>query len=532
MTMGTEPLYLRSDVAIEPLIDRWLAWAHMLSPATGALNIANRYIKIMESYVAAPQLHASAIQDPKMRGGPFIDLGGKRVDEIAALLSETRKRRAASIELAKAIKDGYALVKEQADGHALDKIYARLPTPLRGYAEPYYSISGAPELRVFEPLLYRSRYYEPSAQSARLARLEGDHRPFGMSTPRLRDPATFDFPRPFADPCYDTLAALRWQPQALDAIAESLLLESGETDRFRDFLTPEPPAIAPRPPLPATRWRYFGHACVLVETPAGKSVLTDPFIGYPQKNGIPRFTLADLPERIDYVTITHNHLDHVQLETLLALRSRIDTIIVPVGSGALEDPSLRLALEAAGFSRVIELDCLERAGAGDVTITALPFLGEHADLGIRTKAAFHVDAAGLTMIFAADSNNLEPRLYELLREAIGAVDILFIGMECEGAPLSWVYGPLLPRPLERAKDQSRRLNGSDYPRALNVVQTLGCKQVCVYAMGLEPWTTFISSIEYDENAVQVRASNALVAACEDLGIPAGRLYGQAEGTAP
>jgi L-ascorbate metabolism protein UlaG (beta-lactamase superfamily) len=530
--MATEPLYLRQDVIVEPLIDRWLAWSHMLSPATFALNIVNRYVKIMESYVAAPQLHAKAMLDPNMRGGPFIDLGGQHADEIAALLRDMRTNRAALIDLAKAIRDTYALLKQHGDGHSLEGLYPKLPDALRGYAELVYSISGAPELRLLEPLLYRSRYYQPSAQSARVSVLAGDRRPFGMSTPRLSEPGTFDFARAFADQGYDALARLRWQAQSLEAIADSLALDGDQVDRFHAFLTPQPPRRQPAAPLSAARWRYFGHACVAIETPGGRCALTDPFIGYPQAGGRPRYTLADLPERIDFVTITHNHLDHVQLETLLALRQRIGTIVLPMGSGALEDPSLRLALQAAGFARIVELDALDHVSAGDLTITALPFLGEHADLAIRTKAAFHVDAAGLTMLFAADSNNLEPRLYDYLREAVGPVDTLFLGMECEGAPLSWVYGALLPKPLERSKDQSRRLNGSDYPDALKVVESLGCREVNVYAMGLEPWTTFISGIEFNENLPQIRASNALLAACEDRGIPAIRLYGQADGVAP
>jgi hypothetical protein len=57
---------------------------------------------------------------------------------------------------------------------------------------------------------------------------------------------------------------------------------------------------------------------------------------------------------------------------------------------------------------------------------------------------------------------------------------------------------------------------------------LGCDQVFIYAMGMEPWLKFISSIEPDENTAPMRNSSALVAACEDMGIPAERLYGRAE----
>jgi hypothetical protein len=56
------------------------------------------------------------------------------------------------------------------------------------------------------------------------------------------------------------------------------------------------------------RVRYFGHACVLVET----AVLTDPFVSYDYPAEVPRYTLADLPDQIDYALITHAHSDHLE----------------------------------------------------------------------------------------------------------------------------------------------------------------------------------------------------------------------------
>ncbi|MFM7854940.1 MAG: MBL fold metallo-hydrolase, partial [Flammeovirgaceae bacterium] len=74
------------NVVMEPLVDRWYAWSHLISPATAALNIVGRHLRIMNSYVQAPQVHAAAVKNPKMRGGPFIDLGGKHVEEIRNLV--------------------------------------------------------------------------------------------------------------------------------------------------------------------------------------------------------------------------------------------------------------------------------------------------------------------------------------------------------------------------------------------------------------------------------------------------------------
>jgi len=60
-------------------------------------------------------------------------------------------------------------------------------------------------------------------------------------------------------------------------------------------------------------------------------------------------------------------------------------------------------------------------------------------------------------------------------------------MECDGAPLSWLYGPLITRPIDRKVDHSRRLSGSNYERGIDIVNRFRCKEAYVYAMGMEPW---------------------------------------------
>ena len=71
--MSNELLYLKQNVQIEPLVDQWYAWSHLIPPATAARNITDRHLKIMDSYISAPQIHANAVKNPKMLGGPFID---------------------------------------------------------------------------------------------------------------------------------------------------------------------------------------------------------------------------------------------------------------------------------------------------------------------------------------------------------------------------------------------------------------------------------------------------------------------------
>src|SRR5712691_5779604 len=117
--MPDRPLFLRENVQVEPLVDQWYAWSHLLPPATAARNITERHLSIMQSYINAPQVHASAVKNPKMLGGPFIDYGGKRVPEIKALRDETVRACSDLIKLSQAISDLDEMLRTSADGHSL-----------------------------------------------------------------------------------------------------------------------------------------------------------------------------------------------------------------------------------------------------------------------------------------------------------------------------------------------------------------------------------------------------------------------------
>jgi L-ascorbate metabolism protein UlaG (beta-lactamase superfamily) len=276
------------------------------------------------------------------------------------------------------------------------------------------------------------------------------------------------------------------------------------------------------------RWRYFGHACILIES-QGINMLFDPVLSYTYENGVSRYTYLDLPDSIDYVLITHDHQDHILFETLLQIRHKVKNVVVPRNNGGrLQDPSLRLLFQNCGFENVIEIDELEEIHDGNVHITGLPFFGEHADLDIMTKLAWLVRIGPHSLLFAADSCNIEPHLYEHLHREIGNIDALFLGMECDGAPLSWLYGPLLTQKLERAMDESRRLSGSNFDQGMHMINTFHCREAYVYAMGQEPWLNYIMSIKYTEQSRPIVESNRLIEACKERGIIAERLFGEKE----
>ncbi|HEX8148000.1 MAG TPA: MBL fold metallo-hydrolase [Pyrinomonadaceae bacterium] len=531
--MAPPKLYLRQNVLVEPLFNQWYAWPYLISPATAAMHVANSHLKIMRSFIAAPQTHVVAQKNPALRGGPFINYGPSRVGDIQELLDSTVRKSGRLLELAAAVEAASRVLLDEARGNSLEALYGRLPEALGGYVELVYDLNDSPSIRLIEGLLYRSPYYDESAQSMALSLVHRDERPFALSTPCLRDEGRVFVQLPFRSEVYDELFAMKYTPQPLEYIQKALGVGGDDRELFSTFFTEaEPPPPPPRYDGEGVRVRYFGHACVLIES-AQTSVLVDPLVSYKYDAPVFRYTYADLPDSIDYVLITHNHQDHCMLETLLQLRHRVGSVLVPKNNGGgLADPSLKLMLQSVGFRQVRELDEMEAAAVADGEIVGLPFLGEHADLNIRSKLAYRVTLRGRTVLCAADSNNLDPRLYDHAREALGDADVIFLGMECDGGPMSWLYGPLVTRPIPRKVDQARRLNGSNYERGIGLVSRFNPQQVYVYAMGQEPWLTYLTSIEYTEQSRPIVDSGRLVEDCRRRGITSERLYGHKEITLP
>jgi hypothetical protein len=351
-------VYLRQNIQFEPLINSWYAWFHTLPPLTAALNVAERFLPLLKSYAASPLMHAAACRDPAMRGGPFLDLDGKRVDEIRALIEQTERRATRQLELAKAYKAFSALLLDQAKGMASDPLYRALPDVLKGYVEIYYDLNHNPSFRIFESLLYASLFYARDAQSIALSAIE-EHtpRPFILSTPRLGDERTLFRDMAFDEPALDALFRMRETPASYAKIVDLMRVEERDEPLFRSFFVEEAPAPKPDRSFDGddVRIRYYGHACLLIQS-RGVSILIDPAISYGYDTALPRYTFADLPDQIDYVLITHSHHDHIVLETLLQLRHKIKTVVVGRNlDGFPQDPSLQLALRKLGFADVLEV---------------------------------------------------------------------------------------------------------------------------------------------------------------------------------
>ena len=141
-------------------------------------------------------------------------------------------------------------------------------------------------------------------------------------------------------------------------------------------------AVAPSSGLRVT---WFGHSSTLIELD-GVRVLTDPiwsdraspvqWVG-PQRWYPPTIALAQLPP-IDAVLVSHDHYDHLDWATIVAMRGWHNVFIVPLGIGA------HLARWGIPPERIVELDWWQTARVGTLTVTLTP--ARHASGRLQARS--------------------------------------------------------------------------------------------------------------------------------------------------
>ena len=524
--MNDEPRFLKPDVIIEPLVDRFYAWLHTVAPVQAAMNLASVQIPLLESYLQSPQVHINASHNPALRGGLFVDVPGDRADEVRALLKSIKHDRAEMLRFAAAIGEAEQIVRQGASGFDLTPLYPKLPAELAGLVEVAYDTGNQPSVRFIEPLVYESSAYTEDRQSVQLSIDRGTERPFILSTPRLPSPDVLELKVPFRHPGLEELFRARVHGSPLARLREMLELGDDEAALLDGLLASEPDLGSDRHVDGGGRIRYFGHACLVLQTPQA-AIITDPFISADSSAG-DRFTYRDLPDYIDLALITHGHQDHIVLETLLQLRGRVGAVVVPRSSrGSLCDPSLGLYLAHLGMP-VVEADDFSEVEFPGGKVVATPFLGEHADLDIRAKSTYCVRLGGRTIFVGADSSGIDPVLYRYMRNHVGTVDMAFLGMECAGAPLTWLYQALLTQPVTKKMSDSRTLSGSNAVQASAIMTELGAREAYVYAMGEESWLGHVMATTYTEDSYQLQQVNEFMSWCASNGVKSGNLYGKQE----
>jgi len=194
----------------------------------------------------------------------------------------------------------------------------------------------------------------------------------------------------------------------------------------------DPRSAWQRPSDTGLRATWLGHSTVLIEID-GYKVLTDPVWG-PRASplrfaGPKRFQpvpvkLKDLP-RPDVVLISHDHYDHLDYPTVVALARHTDVpIVTSLGVGA--------HLEAWGVppARFTELDWWERftLPGGELEIVAAPsqhFSGRGLkDRNATLWSSMVIRTAKHRLFFSGDTGLTTE--YERIRERLGPFDLVML----------------------------------------------------------------------------------------------------------
>lgn len=527
----TGSLSLKPSVCVEPLFARFRCWTQLVPPATAALNLKEKLVPLLEGFVRDPETRERARRDSGSFGRRFPLLDEGCVAAVAELLDWMKRECVGLLTLADSIREMERMLERHPRGSSLMSLYRRVPEALRGHVELVYDGRESPSVRFLEGSLYRSSLYNKALQGVFLFEKSGDGEVLNSRTPRI---GTGILPVPLAHRGLDHLFASTGVPTTLDELSSALEIESEELRALLPLFDHQAStATTSGSTTGDIRVRYFGHGCVLIEW-SDTAIVIDPLLSVRSAGTPERFSYSDLPRRIDCVLITHGHRDHLDVETLLRLRHRTERVLVPRnGTGTLFDPSLRLVLTALGFPDVREMTEFETVKVGDGTVMALPFLGEHCDLNIAAKTGYAVTIKGRSVVFLADSCVLEPKIYRGLRSELGSISLLFIGMECEGSPLSLANGPYLSVAPSAENDASRVSRGSNFEETCAVVRELKPERTCIYAMLLEPWVQHLAGRYFcGEQDVWSRPSvvesDRFLTWCRENGVLAHRPYGRWE----
>jgi hypothetical protein len=520
MSVDLGTAYLSAEVSAEPLVDGWPAWPHLLSPVTQALNLQFRYLQLAQSFAMTPTVHVAANADPAMFGGPFVDLREDEAEGVQAYLEDIQVRRQTALGFAQAVRafDGQL---QTATGYSLHAYRDKVPPELRGLIDVAYDLNNHPILRVKEEMFEEHDLGHGAAQELLLTRQIPSRRQFFLNTPRISPDLGLRLATPFASPIAKAILGSRLSAIDLRQVAPELGLEP---DDLAPFFTHRPSDFAAPYAGDRVRVRYFGHAALLVESAAG-SILIDPTFATERIEGASHLTVDDLPRQIDLLFLSHGHHDHFNPEAILRIRDRVQMVAVPPNNaGELADPSLARMLRRLGFDSIRTISPLETIEVPGGFLTALPFSGEHSDLDVHSKHCALLQVQGRRIGVFVDSDAIDIDVYMRLLPRLQNIDLMFIGMECFGAPLSWLYGPLIPGPLSRKNDNSRRLSGANADAARRLTAALRPSQAYVYAMGQEPWMRHLMGLQYSEDSIQLSESSAFVTWCHENGIAAEHLH--------
>ena len=205
-------------------------------------------------------------------------------------------------------------------------------------------------------------------------------------------------------------------------------------------LAVEPTALATAPPSSGLRAFWIGHASVYVEVD-GLRLLLDPVFAErvspisigPKRFHPPPIALADLP-KIDAVLISHDHYDHLDMETVQRLAARGTRFFVPLGIGA--------HLERWGVpeAQIDEMEWWQRKTLGGVEFICTPtrhYSGRGlADRSATLWSSWSVLGPRHRFFYSGDTGY--GTHFQDIGARLGPFDLAFVKIGAYGPGPSWV----------------------------------------------------------------------------------------------
>ncbi|TPH18139.1 MBL fold metallo-hydrolase [Litorilituus lipolyticus] len=173
---------------------------------------------------------------------------------------------------------------------------------------------------------------------------------------------------------------------------------------------------------------WFGHSSFLINMD-GNIILVDPVFSEaasPIKSMIKRFqppalSLEELP-KVDYILISHDHYDHLDMESIKFFANKPVTFVTPLGVGS------HLKKWGVNENNIVERDWWQDFTIGDFSFTATPahhFSGRKGiDANKTLWASWVLKSAHHSVYFSGDSGYGSH--FKEIGQRLGPFDVAFI----------------------------------------------------------------------------------------------------------
>ncbi len=188
---------------------------------------------------------------------------------------------------------------------------------------------------------------------------------------------------------------------------------------------------------------WLGHSSLIIELDHLRFAV-DPVFGNaaPVPGVVKRYVPSPLPRhelpKLDFVIITHDHYDHLEYDTIQALRDTQTVFVTTLGVGA------RLRGWGIPAGRIIEMNWDEFIGFGGLKITALParhFSGRTLDGRNKTLWASFVIEGNNRKIYLGGDGGYGTHFKEI-GSKYGPFDLIFL--EIDAWNENWSGNHLFP----------------------------------------------------------------------------------------